>query len=87
MYIVHFFDQANYEFIMSLHSSIEAAEAAFAALLRRFVVEDGATLPPKADWIGLCDHHGENPHIYKIECDGKPAEEIQLSGSEDLATA
>jgi hypothetical protein len=47
MYIVHFFDQANYEFIMSLHSTLAAAEAAYEALLRHYVIEDGETLPPQ----------------------------------------
>ena len=27
MYLIHFFDQSNYEFVMSLHSTREAAEA------------------------------------------------------------
>jgi hypothetical protein len=87
MYLVHFFDQDNCEFIMSLHSARAAAEAAYEALLRHFVIEDGETLPPKARWDELCDRNGESPHLYKIECDGEPAEEISLSNSEDLATA
>jgi hypothetical protein len=75
MYLVLFLDQQdNYEFITSLHSSLPSAEAAFKALLLRFGVnpED------------RCDRCGEEPHIYRIECDGKPAEEIFVS---DLAAA
>jgi hypothetical protein len=87
MYLVLFFDQNNYRFITSLHSTLPAAEAAFEDLLRHFVVVNGEPLPPKARWRELCDDCGENPHIYKIECDAEPAEEISLSGSEDLATA
>jgi hypothetical protein len=74
MYLVLFLDQHNYEFITTLHSTREAAEAAYEALMKRFNV----------DVETMSDKHGEGPHIYKIECDGKPAEEI---GSEDLAAA
>jgi hypothetical protein len=74
MYLVLFLDtqEGNYEFNVSLHSSLPKAEAACEALLLHFDVnpEDG------------CDRCGENPHIYRIECDGKPAEEIFIS---DLA--
>jgi hypothetical protein len=84
MYLVLFLDQSNYEFNVSLHSSLTAAEAAFEALMRRFVIKPGETLPPKATWVGLCDNYGENPHLYRIQCDGEPGEEIRLS---DLATA
>jgi hypothetical protein len=87
MYLVHFFDQRNYEFIMSLHSTLAAAEGAFEALLRHYVIEDGEALPPKATWDELFDDSGESPHLYKIEYDGEPAEKISLSNSEDLATA
>jgi hypothetical protein len=87
MYSVLYLEQTNYRFIVSLHSTLAAAEAAFEALLRRFVIANGETLPPKADWSELFDEYGESPHLYKIECDGKPAEEISLSNSEDLATA
>ena len=48
MYLVLFLDQDNYEFIASLHSTRPAAEAAFEALLRRFIVADDEALPPKA---------------------------------------
>ena len=82
MYVVLFLDQNNYEFIVSLHSSLPRAEAAYEALLRRFVVKPCETLPPKASWGGLFDGCGESPHVYRIECDGKPGEEISLS---DLA--
>jgi len=84
MYLVLFLDQHNYEFNVSLHSSLAAAEAAFEALMRRFVIAPGETLPPKATWVGLCDRCGENPHLYRIECDGELGEEIHLS---DLAAA
>jgi hypothetical protein len=47
MYLVLFFDQANYQFITSLHSTRAAAEAAYEAFLRHYVIEDGETLPPE----------------------------------------
>ena len=78
MYVVLFLDQTNYEFIVSLHSSLPRAEAAYEALLRRFVVKPGETLPPKASWSGLFDDCGESPHVYRIEYDGKPGEEIRV---------
>lgn len=87
MYLVHFFDQNNYEFIMSLHSTRAAAEAAFEALLRRFVIKDGETLPE--NWrepCELCDECGESPHMYLIECDGKSAELISIN-EDDLEGA
>jgi hypothetical protein len=87
MYLVLFLDQDNYEFIASLHSTRPAAEAAFEALLRRFIVADDEALPPKASWDELSDRNGESPHLYRIECDREPAEQISLSNSEDLATA
>ena len=77
MYLVLFLDQhQNYEFITSLHSSLPSAEAAYEALLLRFGVK------PDEEGCGPCDSCGEAPHIYRIECDGKPAEEIFIS---DLA--
>jgi hypothetical protein len=97
MYLVLFLDtqEGNYEFNVSLHSSLPKAEAAYEALLRRFVFNPVTashlakfgearpeTLPPKAIWTSwncdqLSDHCGENPHIYRIECD-EPAEEISV---------
>ena len=38
MYRVHFFDQANYEFNVSLHSTREAVSAAAGELLQRFEI-------------------------------------------------
>lgn len=93
MYLVLFLDQHNYEFNVSLYPNLAAAVAAYEALLRRFVLKPGATLPPKAIWgeLGWEKHHdnfvddcGENPHVYRIQCDGELGEEIHLS---DLATA
>jgi hypothetical protein len=84
MYLVLFLDQRNYKFNISLHSTFEAAEAAYEALLQRFILKPGAALPPKATWAELCDRDGENPHLYRIECDGELGEEIHLS---DLAAA
>ena len=85
MYLVLFLDQHNYEFNVSLHSSLPSAEAAYKALLLRFGVRpcdlDGR-LPTGEGWM-LMDYVGEAPHIYRIECD-EPAEEISVS---DLATA
>ena len=62
MYLVLFLDQRNYEFITSLHSSLPSAKSAYRALLLRFGVKPGES--------------EEEPHIYRIECDGKPGEEI-----------
>ena len=72
MYLVLFLNQRNYEFITSLHSSLPSAEAAYKALLLRFGIKE-------LEGGALCDHWGEEPHIYRIECDGKPAEEIRIS--------
>ena len=85
MYLVLFFDQHNYEFITSLHSTLSAAEAAFEALLRRLVVDAGENLPPKESWDDLFDGCGESLHLYRIECDGEPAEKISLGNSENQA--
>ena len=77
MYLVLFLDQQdNYEFIISLHSSLPEAEAAYKAFVLRFGV--------KLHEFGVMDRCGEAPHIYRIECDGKPGEEISIS---DLAAA
>ena len=78
MYLVLFFDQHNYEFNPSLHSSLPKAKAAYEALLLHFDVKLG-----EGGWLG--DDCGEAPHIYRIECDGNPAEKIDVS--DDLATA
>ena len=72
MYLVLFLNQRNYEFITSLHSSLPSAEAAYKALLLRFGIK-------QLEGGGLCDHWGQEPHIYRIECDGKPGEEISVS--------
>ncbi|OLB79559.1 MAG: hypothetical protein AUI16_01025 [Alphaproteobacteria bacterium 13_2_20CM_2_64_7] len=100
MYLIHFFDQSNYEFVMSLHSTREAAEAAIADLLQRFKIDHTASgpdcrgeiislepLPPKARWYELFDDCGEGVHLYLVECDGGAAEQISLDSGEDLAAA
>jgi hypothetical protein len=89
MFLVICLDANRYEFVTSLHSSREAAEAAFVSLLRKFVIAPGETLSPtKSSWGGLCDDCGESPHLYRIECDGELGEEIFLGSSKDhLATA
>jgi hypothetical protein len=81
MYLVLFFDQANYDFNVSLHSSLPKAEAEYEVLLREFVIKPGEPLPPKTSWNAteLFDDLGESPHIYRIECDGDLVEEIDLS--------
>jgi hypothetical protein len=71
MYVTLFFDQHNYEFNISLHSSRARAEAQYKTLLRHFWVKPN---------VG--DDCGEAPHLYQIECDGELGEEIHLS---DLA--
>jgi hypothetical protein len=98
MYIVHFFNQASYEFCMSLHSTRAAAEIAAGEMLQRFGINQRSgldfrgeavslePLPPKEKWDELFDCCGEGVHLYRIELDGEPAEKINLS-SEDLASA
>ena len=66
MYLVLFLDQDAYQFVMSLHSTLAAAEKAFEALLRRFVIEDNEPLPAKSRWAGLCDSCGESVHLFGI---------------------
>jgi hypothetical protein len=90
MYLTLFLDQRNYEFISSLHTTREAAETAFGDLLQRFIIAKGEPLPPRATWGDLFDEDtGEAPHLYEIELDGGPAEEISLSSSDSdvVATA
>ena len=72
MYLVHFLNQDNYEFVVSLHSTRAAAEAAYEALLRRYVIEDGEDLPPKATWHVLSDNNGEGVHLYESNATGNP---------------
>ena len=86
MYLVLFLDtqEGNYEFIVSLHSSLPKAVSAYEDLLRRFVFGPvnvrytarwygravPETLPP--NWTScdeLFDHCGNEPHIYRLECD------------------
>lgn len=85
MFLVHFLDQNSYEFVMSLHSTRAAAKAAYEALLRRFVVEEGQPLPPKGEWDALFDDNGEGVHLYRVTCDGEPAEWIKIE--EDAVAA
>jgi hypothetical protein len=75
MYLVLFLDNATYDFTPSLHSSLPAAEAAYKDLVRQFGVK-------KLD-LGFGDEHGEEPRVYRIECDGKLGKE----STRDLATA
>jgi hypothetical protein len=89
MYIVHYFDQARYELVMSLHSTRAAAEIAAGEMLRRFEVNQRSgpdfrgeavslePLPPKEQWNELFDDCDEGVHLYRIELDGKPAAKIQ----------
>jgi hypothetical protein len=86
MYLTIFLDQHAYKFNVSLHASLPTAEAAFEALTRKFVIAPGETLPPKSSWGGLCDDCGESVHLFRIELDGTPGEEIFLGSSEDLAS-
>ena len=87
MYLTLFLDQHRYAFNVALHSSREAAEAAFVDLLRKFVIAPGETLPPKATWVGLCDDCGENPHLFRIGCGGEVGEEIFLGSSSENQAA
>jgi hypothetical protein len=72
MYLALFLDQSNYEFNVSLHSSLAGAKAAYADMVRHFGVK-------QQDEYCFCDDAGEAPHIYRIECDGESGEEIFLS--------
>jgi hypothetical protein len=70
MYLVMFLDNDTYDFTPSLHSSFSAAKAAYKDLVRRFDVTIHG------------DEHGEEPRIYRIECDRKLGEEV----TRDLVT-
>ena len=76
MFLTLCLDADNDEFHVALHSTPAAAEAAFEALLRCYVLEDGETLPPKDEWHTLCNDAGDSPQLYQIECDGKPGQKI-----------
>jgi hypothetical protein len=77
MFLTLFLDADNDEFHVALHSTPAAAEAAFEALLRCYVLEDGETLPPKDEWDTLSNSLTEElPQLYQIECDGKPGQKI-----------
>jgi hypothetical protein len=85
MFVALYLDQDNYEFNISLHATRDAAEAALAGLLTTFDIRNttsgelGPGLPPRERWGELFDASGEGLHLYRIECDGKLAEEIPLS--------
>jgi hypothetical protein len=88
VFLVRYLDQYTYDYHLSLHSTREAAEAAFGDLLRRYIVKDGEPMPPKSEWgsLDLCDANGENVSLYKIELDGATAEEITITiGQEEAA--
>jgi hypothetical protein len=88
MYLVHYFDQHEYEFVMTLHSTRAAAEAAYAALLRRYVIKKGDPLPPKEKWDDLYDEGtGEAVHLYEVNCDdGNEACPIAIVDTECAAS-
>jgi hypothetical protein len=67
MYLVHFFDQANYEFVMTLHPTLATAEAAYQAAVRQYVGRGG---------FNSC---GDPVLLYRIECDGDLATRIRDS--------
>jgi hypothetical protein len=69
MFLVVYLQQGT----ASLHSTREAAEAACEALMKRFGIGPNG------------DENGDEVHLYRIECDGGPAEFIGLSS--DLAAA
>jgi hypothetical protein len=83
-YLTLYLDQDLYDFNCSLHSTREAAEAAFEDLMRRFIVPEGEPMPPKSEWSIACDKLGETPHMYEIKLDGGPAEQIILSEEVDV---
>ena len=87
MYLVTFLNQQNSKFITTLHSTRAEAEAAFETLLRRFILTEGGPLPPKAEWnsCSLGDRYGEGVHLFKVECDGGPAEEIWVVPDQEAA--
>jgi hypothetical protein len=87
-YLTLFLDQENYKFISSLHSTREAAEQRCMELMKHFVLE-GKPVPPKEDWICICDDCGEAPHVYEIRLDDGEAEEIDCQDKilADLSTA
>jgi hypothetical protein len=74
MYLVIFLDMSEWKFNPSLHSTREAAEIEFKELVQRFEVKD-----QNGDGLCICDDHGEAPHLYRIQPDGKLGEEIFLN--------
>jgi hypothetical protein len=82
MYLVRFFDPNEYEFVLSLHTTLAEAEAAYAALLLKHDVNQTSErtytfdLPPKEIWSQLFDENGEGVGLYEIKADGKPAKLI-----------
>ena len=62
MFLVIFLDQDNYEFNVSLHPSLGAAEAAFEALMREFVIAPAEPYPPKRLGAGFATT-AEKPRI------------------------
>ena len=75
IWLVHFFDQNNYEFCMSLHTTRAAAEAAVDDLLRHFDIKESME-PNPTTRDELFDSCGEGVQLYRITCDGDPAEKI-----------
>jgi len=87
-FLTLYLDQHEYKFISTLHTSRTAAEAAFANLLREFVVPDDEPLPPREVWGSLFDETtGEAPHLYAISADGGPSREIFFANNDDVVTA
>jgi hypothetical protein len=78
MYLVLFLDQNSYEFCMSLHTTRAAAEVAVDGLLRHFDVKESMSDNPNPTRDDLFDRNGEGVHMYRIECDGDPAEQNSI---------
>jgi hypothetical protein len=87
MFLVHFFNQQDYEFHMSLHTTREAAEAAVNDLLRHFDVKQSMSDNPNPTRDDLFDENGEGVHMYVVTCDGDSAEQISIDRTAEAATA
>ena len=88
MFLTLFFDQHEYDFNVSLHSTRAAAEAAFEKLLREFVVPEGTPMPARESWPDLFNEEtGKPPQIYEIAVDGGPPTDIKHLFYDDYAAA
>jgi hypothetical protein len=86
MYLVHFFYQPEYQFCMSLHSSLAEAKDTVDDMLRIFDINESGDEPnPTRDQ--LFDSNGEGVQLFRITCDGGAPERIQIDPVAEPVTA